>query len=157
MGSQRLQFLATAAENEGVASFKSHDLFAFPGEFDQKSVDLLLPHGVFIAALSGIDALRLRRYKVQHCTGHQMVVNDDVRTLQQSHGTKRQQFRIAWPCADQKDAPVRKCVSGFFGFQCVLPLAPQPPLVQLPLPQPPLDPASSWSGKVFPSMKMKLN
>ncbi len=56
VGSQCLQLLAAPPKNERIAAFEAHHLLAVLGQPNQQGVDLLLPHGVFVAAFPGINS-----------------------------------------------------------------------------------------------------
>ncbi len=57
VGRQHLQFLAAAAEDEGVAALEPHHLPARARQLHEQGVDVVLRHAVVVALLADIDAL----------------------------------------------------------------------------------------------------
>jgi len=157
MLSQCLQFFTTATKYEGITTLEPHHLLAFTCKLDQQAVDLLLAQRVFVASLACVNSFCCRCHKIQHTRRHQVVINNDIRLLQQAHGAQRQQLRVARTSSHQKNLTKVWLKVFHIGFQWVTPLLPQPPPLQPPLPHPPEpDEPVSHEGWLA-CIKIKLN
>ncbi len=70
---QSFQFLAAAAEDEGVATLKANDRQAFARQVDQQVIDRFLRQGVFGRFLAGVDAPRIRARQIHDAVADQMI------------------------------------------------------------------------------------
>ena len=100
---QGFDFLAAAAEDEGIAALQAQGALAFLGEAHQQQVDLLLRHGMVVALLADVDALGIAPAHVEDGLRYQAVVDDDVGLLHQTQGAEGQQVRISGTGADEVD------------------------------------------------------
>ena len=102
LGGERLDLLAAAPEDEGVAALEAHDALALLGQAHQQVVDVLLRHRVLRALLAGVDALGVRAHEVEDRPRDQPVVDHDVGALHEAQRAEGEQVRIAGAGADQR-------------------------------------------------------
>src|SRR5690606_16773211 len=100
---KRLQLLAAAAENEGIAALQPAYALALLGEPDQQRIDLLLRDVRCARRLAYIDALRIAPREIEHLPRHEAVVQHDIRILQRAQSPQGEQTRITRPCTDEHD------------------------------------------------------
>ncbi len=119
---QRRDFLARAPEDHRIARFQPRNLLALLGQPHDQRVDLRLAEGMMPLRLADLDALGVAPSHLHHELGHQLVVNDHVRFLQQPLCPKRQQVLGAGARPDQPDHPFA-CAPGLHVEQarCFLP------------------------------------
>ena len=103
---ERLDFLAAASEDEGVAALEPQHALAFTGQANEKFVDFLLAHGVIVALLADEDALRIAPGHVDDGLRHQVVVHHHIGLLHQAQGAESQQVGVAGAGADEVDLHV---------------------------------------------------
>src|SRR3546814_5841041 len=87
--------------------------------FDQQWVDARRRGGMPAWLLADLDALGIAAGKLQHCVGHQAVVEDHVGFVEQAQRAQGQQAGIAGSGADQCDRAgcVRRRVEGKSMFE----------------------------------------
>ena len=114
---QRLDLLAAAAEDEGIARLQAHHRLAGAHAADQLGVDLVLrPAGVAFA-LADRDELGVAARARQHRRRHEVVVQDGVGLAQELRGLERQKIGIAGAGADDMgDAHRRQPAAGVVEF-----------------------------------------
>ena len=100
---ERLEFLATAAEDERVAALEAHDALARARVLDERGVDLLLRHRHAAWRLAGVDALRVIGAGVEQRRGGEAVVEHDLGLAQRLQAALRHEARIARSRADEPD------------------------------------------------------
>ncbi len=105
---QRLQFLAAAAEHEGIAALQAHHHLAGARVLDQQAVDLRLRCTGADAPLADADLIRVAPREFQHLVADQRIVQDHVRLLQRAQRVQRQQSCRARTRADQNHAPAAR-------------------------------------------------
>jgi len=101
---QRERLLATAAEDERIATFQPHDALALARERHQQPVDLPLRHRVPAALLAGVDSLGASRQTRQDLRRNEVVVDHHVGGREQARGLEREQLRVPRPRPHQPDA-----------------------------------------------------
>ena len=100
---QRGDLLAAAPEDEGVAALEPQHPPALAGETHEQAVDLLLLHRVPVGVLAGVDPVRVPAHQIEDLVGDEAVVDHHVGLLEEAHGAKAEQIRIAGPRPHQKD------------------------------------------------------
>ena len=100
---QRLQFLAAAAEHERVAALQPHHALAGLRERDQLRIDLGLRVAAVAGMLADADAFRIATRQLQHLVADQAVVQDHVGFVQHAQCAQGQQAGIAGAGTDQRD------------------------------------------------------
>ncbi len=115
LAGQRLDLLAAASEDEGVAALQPQDPLALPRELDQQRGDLGLGQGVVLGHLADIDALRVAAHQVEDRLADQPVVEHHVGLLHQAQGPEGEQVRIPGAGADEVDLAQRQLALGLFG------------------------------------------
>ena len=98
---ERLQLLAAAPEDEGIAALEPHHAPALFRMLDQQGVDFLLRAADRARRLAHADSLRIAPCEIEHRGGHQSIVQDYIGILQRAQRLERQEFRIAGPGAHQ--------------------------------------------------------
>ncbi len=99
---QRLDFLAAAAEHEGVAALQAYRALARFRGLDQQAIDRLLADAGLSDATADRNARRIATRAVENFGRHQFVVEHDVGVLQRAQCFHRQQIRITRARADQR-------------------------------------------------------
>jgi len=98
---QRFDFLAAAAEDEGIAALQTQHALAFLGQAHQHEVDFLLRHRMVVALLADIDAVGVAPAHVENRLRDEAVMHDDVGLLHQAQRAEGQQIGIAGAGAHQ--------------------------------------------------------
>ncbi len=83
---RRIEFLAAAAEDEGIAAFQAHDLLAGERLAHQQFVDQLLLHRVAAALLRDRNPLDMRRNQREHAFANEPVVDHEIGAFEQARG-----------------------------------------------------------------------
>src|SRR6185295_2764276 len=94
--------LRAAPEDIRVAALQAHDLAAGLRLAHEQLVDLRLLECVAVRPLPREDAPRVRG-EVEQLRVDEVVVDDDVRLLQQEEPSMRDQVEVAGPGADEVD------------------------------------------------------
>ena len=102
-GAQIFRFLAAAPEDEWIAAFQPHDIMASLGLGHQQRVDVFLRQGVPGAFLRDRNQTRIGADHRHDFIGHEAVMHDQARPLDQPRGLERQEIRITGPSTDQID------------------------------------------------------
>ena len=102
-GHQGFDFLAAAAEDEGVAPLETQHPLALLRQAHQQGIDVLLLEGVLVAFLAGVDELGIATHQIQHFGRDQAIVDHHVGLLHQAQGAEGEQIRIAGARAHQID------------------------------------------------------
>ena len=102
-GAHDVEFLAAAAENEGIAALEAHDALTLAGLTHQDFADLVLRYRVMALGLADIDAQRVAARQRHHALGNQAVVHDDIGFAQQAGSLEGEKIGIAGTGADQVD------------------------------------------------------
>ena len=100
---QSLQFLAAAAENEGIAALEPDDLTSGARRRDQMPVDRLLADAGMTSALADIDRSASGRANARISGSTRSSMENDIGRLQQTQCAHSQEIGIARPGADQID------------------------------------------------------
>ena len=100
---QRLDLLAAAAEDEGIAALQPHRALAGFRGIDQQLVDRVLPDAGLADAATDRNARGVAADAIKNFGRDQFVVEHDVGILQRAQRLDGQQIRIARPRADQRD------------------------------------------------------
>ena len=101
-GAQRLQLLAAATENEGIAAFQPRHDLALPCVLHQQALDEFLRRVLTAAALADLDDLGARARMRQAPPAHQVVDQHDVGDAECPRRLERHQLRVARSCADEE-------------------------------------------------------
>ena len=92
---QRLDLLAAAAEDEGVSALEAGDPQAALRIPQQAGVDVRLPGAGESAPLADVNTLRIAAAEIKHGRRDEIVVVDDVRTLQRAQRLQGEEVRVA--------------------------------------------------------------
>jgi hypothetical protein len=113
-----LQFFATAPKDQRIAALQPDDKFPDRGKFNQQAVDLILRDVLAPTSLAHVNDLGRRRGHCQNRRRHQRIVQNHVRSLNQSCGFYREKFRISGTGPDQVHFPFHACLGRYPGLRC---------------------------------------
>ena len=99
---ERLDLLATAAEDEGIAALEADDPPPAAGPEDHQAMDRVLADAGPAGTLADEEPARARR-EGQSLGRDERVVQHEVRFGEAAGGTQRQQLRVARSRADEGD------------------------------------------------------
>src|ERR1035438_3388612 len=89
------QLFGSAAKDERVAALETHNAATSAGVADHQGVDLVLRNALAAAALAHVGNLGRGRGEIEDGLRNQVVVEDDVRGLDEANGFDREQVRVA--------------------------------------------------------------
>ncbi len=102
-GGERGYFFGGAAEEEWVSALEADDALAGLRVLDHERVDFILRDGLGAAALADVDDYCVRRGEREDCGWNEVVMENDVRGLDEAQGFNREQVGIAGACAYEVD------------------------------------------------------
>ncbi len=94
-------FFATAAENEGVAAFQSHDPLAGASVLDQERIDAVLGDPVPSGRFAHVDDLDVGREVIQDAARAEPIGDDDIGVHQGRPASQGEQPRVSRAAADE--------------------------------------------------------
>ena len=112
---QGFDFLAAAAEDEGVPPFEADDAVAVSGEADEQGVDFGLGHGVVARGFADVDLGGVSAGQGEDFVGAQAVMDDDVSLAEEAEGAQADEVRGTRAGADQVDEALAGGGGGEFG------------------------------------------
>jgi hypothetical protein len=105
----RFHFLVTATEHIRVTALEPHHELARLDTLDQRDIDRLLRHRAAIGDLRGVDHLDVGTEFGKQFRWRQPIGDHEGRPCQQPAAAHRDEIRIAWTAADQRDAGGDRC------------------------------------------------
>ncbi len=108
MRGQGFDFLAAAAEHEGIAALEPQHPLALLREFDEERADLLLRQFMIVRLLADVDAFGLPPHEAHQGFVGEPVVEHDIGLLHQAKRAESKEVGIARTRADQIDLAARR-------------------------------------------------